>query len=569
MTDFGATLLEAVRHHQAGNLEAAKDGYRQVLEISSSQADALHLLGVIAIQEADNDSAVDFIRQAIDAGVNLAEAHLNLGTALKRLSRFAEALEAFDAANRLKPDFPIIVCNRAHCLVNLRRYQEGLVELDRAVGIAGSIEGLDYDPAAFHSDRGHALQELGRHDEALVEFDTAISLNDELPEVWSNRGSALSELGQLSLAIENFDKAISINPRQVLAHYNKGAVLADLGRNRESIESHERALELVPGLPTAAFGAALGYLRDGDYARGWPLYESRFDLNEMQTASPYLRHPRRWNGTESLVGKRIVLWAEQGLGDTIQFCRYATLVAKQGARVLLFLPESLREICSGIEGVAGTTSIIVQDYDFDFHCPLMSLPTIFGTTLESIPFNEKPYLFTDQAKFERWQVRLGPRLKPRVGIVWSGGSASKIKGRSIPLSEFHVLLDRDLEFISLQKEVRASDRIALDVLSEIKHFGDEQKDFDDAAALIENMDVVVSVDTSLAHLAGALGKEVHVLLPFAADWRWLQDTDRSPWYASARLYRRAADGSWDSVLRQVRQQLVARFVPVMRMKKRW
>jgi hypothetical protein len=224
------------------------------------------------------------------------------------------------------------------------------------------------------------------------------------------------------------------------------------------------------------------------------------------------------------------------------------------------VPESLTSITSGIEGVYRSTATVIQDYDFDYHCPLMSLPGIFGTTVDEVPSSQAAYLLADRERYTQWSAILGPQKKPRVGVVWSGGSASKIKGRSIPLVEFHVLLDRDLEFISLQKEVRDSDRVALSALPEIRHFGAQQRDFEDAAALIENVDVVVSVDTSLAHLAGAMGKETHVLLPAAADWRWLEGSDRSPWYESVRLHRRSAAGNWDDMLRQVKRLLVNRFV---------
>lgn len=560
MTDTSLAFVEAVRLHQQGDLAAARSAYSAVPQGDLAYADAQHLLGVLSLQEGNHSQAIAHIRVALDLGLTLPEAHLNLGTALKRADRFEEALAEFDVVRRLKPNSAYLLCNRAHCLVRLKRFKEALVDQDQALLLAGSPSALDYDLTAFHDDRGLALFGLDRYAEALSHFDAALALDSSSAELWSHRGDTLYELGDLEAALESLDRALELNPRHVLAYVSRGIVFADLLRTQESIASHERALELVPKLPTALFGAGIGYLRAGDYPRGWPLYESRFDLEDLRSASPYLRHPRRWSGKESLAGKRVVLWAEQGLGDTIQFCRYATLVAARGARVYLFVPESLIAVTSGIEGVYRATATIVQDYDFDYHCPLMSLPGIFGTTIDDVPFSQSAYLLADRDRYTHWSDVLGPQRKPRVGIVWSGGSASKIKGRSIPLVAFHVLLDRDLEFISLQKDVRDSDQAALGALPEIRHFGAQQRDFEDAAALIENVDVVVSVDTSLAHLAGAMAKETHVLLPTAADWRWLQDTDRSPWYASVQLHRRSAGETWEPVLRRVKRMLINRFV---------
>jgi hypothetical protein len=299
----------------------------------------------------------------------------------------------------------------------------------------------------------------------------------------------------------------------------------------------------------------LALLLNDDFARGWEEYEWRWEDEHLKRQKPQFKQPL-WLGQESLKGKTILLHAEQGLGDTIQFSRYAKLVSHRGAKVVLQVQKGLKSL---MQSVAGVNWVVEQGEAlpaFDYHTPLMSLPLAFKTSLETIPA-ESVYLECEAVRVEKWKDRLGDKSKPRVGLVWSGNKDHKNDhNRSIALAMLSRILAEEVEFISLQKEVRERDKSALEQVA-VKHFGEELKDFMDTAGLVANMDLVISVDTSVAHLAGALGKPLWVLLPFSPDWRWLLEREDSPWYPSAKLYRQPKIGDWESVIVKVAAELKA------------
>jgi hypothetical protein len=295
-------------------------------------------------------------------------------------------------------------------------------------------------------------------------------------------------------------------------------------------------------------------LSSGKYREGWSLYEARWRVKSLGLKQ-YYPAQRPWLGRESLEGKRILLHAEQGYGDTIQFCRYASLVAARGAHVVLGVPGALKVLMGSLKGVA---EIVAQGGlpSVDYHCPLLSLPLALGTELSSIPA-QVPYLAADGAARRRWRDRLGLHSHARVGIVWSGKpSHTNDANRSLSLEALRPLAQGDVRVVSLQKEVRALDQPTLDQWPEISRLGEEVTDFADTAALVSELDLIISVDTSIAHLAGALGKPVWVLLPYAADWRWLQGREDSPWYPTAKLYRQPAPGKWEEVIERVTADLL-------------
>jgi hypothetical protein len=304
----------------------------------------------------------------------------------------------------------------------------------------------------------------------------------------------------------------------------------------------------------AHWNEALLRLLTGDFSRGWAKYEWRWRNESLALSTRNFSQPL-WLGAEAIDGKTILLHSEQGLGDTIQFCRYVPLVAARGARVILEVERPLHEIMTNL---AGATEVISKGDalpDFDFHCPLLSLPLAFGTHLETIP-SLTSYLRAPGQTLKHWQARLGPKARPRIGLVWSGRPAHKNdQNRSISLRSLLPLLDIEATFVSLQKDVRSDDAAVLKECNDVLHFGDELKDFSDTAALILQLDLVISVDTSVAHLAGALGEPVWILLPYNPDWRWLLDRDDSPWYPSARLFRQQQIGNWAGVIDQVKNEL--------------
>jgi hypothetical protein len=362
-------------------------------------------------------------------------------------------------------------------------------------------------------------------------------------------------LGRLEEALESYARARAIKPDYAEALYNQGNALVMLGRHREALASYERALAIKPDHAEAQWNQGLARLRLGDFRAGWKQYEWRWQRPDGVKSQRSFAQPV-WTGQQSLQGKTILLHAEQGLGDTIQFVRYATLVARRGAKVMLEVQRTLKGLLARVEGVAGIVGRGEELPAFDLHCPLLSLPLAFGTELSSIPASV-PYLAATDDRIETWSARLPPRKGLRVGIAWSGNAKHKDdRNRSIALARLaHLFAAPGVQFVSLQKDARDGEAEVLRDIPGFLDLGPELKDFADTAALISLIDLVISVDTSTAHLAGAMGKPVWVLLPFSPDWRWLLEREDSPWYPTARLFRQPMIGDWESVIGRMRREL--------------
>jgi hypothetical protein len=388
---------------------------------------------------------------------------------------------------------------------------------------------------------------MSRFEDAVASYERALAIRPDFAQALYSRGNALMALNRHDEAIASFERALAARPGYAEALNNRGAALQALNRHQEAIASYEQLLAIKPDDAGVHFNASLARLTLGDLLAGWKEYEWRWKSKHFTSRQRDFTQPL-WLGRESLAGKTILLHAEQGFGDTLQFVRYAPAVARQGARVLLEVPGALRRLFEGFQGVERVIAKGESLPKFDCHCPLMSLPLAFGTTLQNIPC-EVPYLSAPARRVEQWRQQLGTGTKPRVGIVWSGRLTHKNDhNRSIPLSALLPLAGAGVELVSLQKEVRGDDLATLAQFGEIRHFGEELQDFADTAALISLLDIVVSVDTAPAHLAGALGKPVWILLPYRPDWRWLLDREDSPWYPTARLFRQPAIGDWESVI---------------------
>ena len=411
--------------------------------------------------------------------------------------------------------------------------------------------------AEAYSIRGVALQELKRLDEAIASYDQAISINPNHADAYHNRGVALKELKRLNEAIASYDQAISINPNHAEAYSNRGIALIALNRLDEALASYDQAISIKPDYAEPYWNKSLALLLDGQFAQGWQEHEWRWKNEMLSTYKEkrYFLQPL-WLGAETLKDKTILLYAEQGFGDTIQFCRYVPLVTQLGAKVILEVQRPLVKLLNNLEGVS---SIIAKGDTlpaFDYQCPLLSLPLAFKTELNTIPPVLKN-ITSDNEKNSKWQINLAEKLKPRVGLVWSGSTGhGNDHNRSLTLSQLLPYLPSNMDYVCLQKELRDIDKALLAQHPEIQYFGDALEDFTDTAALCELMDVVISVDTSVAHLAGTLGKKTWVLLPYHPDWRWLLDRDDSPWYQSAKLYRQERIGDWDGMLEKIRVDLL-------------
>ncbi len=571
----------AIALQKLGRLEESLDNYDRAIALKSDYAEAYNNRGNVLLELHKANEALESFERALALRPDYAEAHYNRGNALKRLERweaalgsydqsialnatyadahnnrgnvleeldqFDEALSCYDNAIAIRPDHVEAHYNRGTALLELKRFEEALRSFDIALTIKA-------DHHLAFNNRGNALLELQRFDEALASYKASLFLCPNYPQAHNNCGNALQELGRLAESLASFDEAIALQPEFAVAHYNRSAVLKKLKRLDEAIQSCDKAIALKPTFSEAYWNKSLMLLLAGNYRQGWLLYEWRWETDYLKPSWRRFSKPL-WLGDADLVGKTILLHAEQGLGDTIQFCRYANSVKRLGARVLLEVPKTLEKALIGLEGV----DVLVRRGDplpgFDFHCPLLSLPLALRTDLRSIP-SSKSYLKSSDLLKRLWGQRIGPRKRIRVGLAWSGSRTYKgDRYRSMTLLELFSQLPDDFEYFCLQKDVREDD---IDLLSRsgIRHYGDELT-FADTAALIELMDVVVSTDTSIPHLSAALGKPTWLMLPFVPDWRWMLDRDDSPWYPTMRLFRQGADRSWLGVLSRIKAELNA------------
>ena len=426
---------------------------------------------------------------------------------------------------------------------------------DEAEALCREIERLE---GGRHFYAWHLLSVIalhrGRHEAALDLSTRALALDPHHVDVLCNRGAALRNLGRYEEALADYDRAIAANPGHGPAHNNRGVALAALNRHEEAEAAYDRALAVNAGDDRARFNRGLARLIRGDLARGLADFEARWTGSDTQAGQRPMPAPQ-WSGREPLEGRTILLHSEQGLGDSIQFARYVPQVAALGATVLVEAHGGLPPLLAQLPGVAGVFDRGAPLPPYDFHCPLMSLALAFGTTLATIPA-AVPYLRAPPGHVERWRARLGPRSRPRVGLAWSGSTTLRNdRNRSIPLALLAPLRLLPIDFFALQKDVRPGDADALRSGPPIAAYGDELADFRDTAALVELMDLVISVDTAVAHLAGAMAKPAWVLLPWSPDWRWLLDRTDSPWYPTARLLRQSQPGDWEGVVARLAREL--------------
>jgi TPR repeat/Glycosyltransferase family 9 (heptosyltransferase)/Tetratricopeptide repeat len=433
-------------------------------------------------------------------------------------------------------------------------------DFERALQLYDHAIAIDPAHAEAHYKRGNTLKSLGRLHAAIESYDQAIKLKPDYAYAYCNRGVVQRDLGFLDQALSSYDLALEYDALDARSHYNRALLLQERLRWAEALESYDRAIAADPGFADAHYNRSLTLLYCGDLERGWPGYEWRWkNASRLGLGAERAFAQPLWLGEQSLVGKRVLLHAEGGLGDTLQFCRYAPVVAKLGATVYLEVPRPLVALLVDLEGVSQLIATGSPLPDFDYHCPLMSLPLAFETTLDSIPAAQK-YLHAEEDKVRHWAERLETLPRPWVGLAWSGNPNNPIDQiRSMRLTELMEHLPAQVQYFRLQNSVRPEDQAALDAHPNIYPIDDEQLDFVSAAALAECMDIVISVDTSVAHLSAALGKRTWIMLPFVADWRWLRDRDDSPWYPSAKLYRQTLPGDWGPVLDRIAGDLRREF----------
>jgi Tfp pilus assembly protein PilF len=497
------------------------------------------------------EEAERLFRRIVRAEPDHTEALHCLGIALNQLGRPEQALGFLDRALRLYPHSSQAENNRATVLNALKRPAEALASLHRAIAIKP-------DDAELHYNAGNTLMALQRNEEALAAFDKAIALNGNFRQAWQNRGIVLTRLARTEEALANYDRLLALlpaagGPALAETQANKAWALDRLNRRAEALAACDDALAVDPDHALAHWNAAPILLAMGDYQRGWKEWEWRWHDPNFPGRKRHFRQPT-WLGQQEIAGRRLLLYAEQGFGDTIQFCRYAPMVKARGAHVILEAPAPLLPLLRTLDGVDELVATGDTLPDFDMQIPLMSLPLAFDTRLDTIPANV-PYLSADLAKLEEWRAILGPKQGFRVGLAWSGNPTMPSDVvRSAPLEEIEALFLPGVEFVALQKDVRPRDMDAATRLG-VRMFGAQTKDFSDSAALASLMDLVISVCSGPAHLAGALGKPLWLILYSATDWRWLMHREDSPWYPTARLFRQRTALDWRELAERVSGEL--------------
>jgi tetratricopeptide (TPR) repeat protein len=548
----------------SGRPDAALESYDRAVALKPDYAEAWVNRGNALSALGRVEPAVASYDRAIAINPNYAQAHFNRGVALEALERLDAAVAAYERAIALKPDYAEAWSNRGNALRAQGKARVSLDCYDRAVALKPEFAEAWYN-------RGIVLEALRQRGQADASYRRAIALNPSHARAWSNLGSLQHALGRFDEAVSSYTKAIEIDPGFAEAYANRAISLTALKKIDVAIADFDRAMAIKPDDPAAHFGKAVALLMGGDLENGWAHFEWRWKLARAGPLPRDFSQPL-WLGAEPIAGKTILLHAEQGMGDTIQFCRYAKLVADRGARVILEAEEPLLPLLATLEGVSHLVATGSPLPPFDCHCPLASLPLAFGTAISSIPASV-PYLRSDPAKSDYWRRRLGTRTMMRVGLVWSGGfrpdqpeSLDVNERRNIDLARLAALRDSRAAFYSLQKgEPAASEVARLQALSwdgpEIVDFTPELRDFSDTAALIDNLDLVISVDTATAHLVGAMGRPVWILNRFDNCWRWLIDREDSPWYPTARIYRQRTPGDWEGVVARVKRDLQALLPP--------
>jgi len=479
---------------------------------------------------------------------DLAEAHFNRANAAARLGRQQDALEGYDRTLVLKPGFAEAHHARANALEKLGRLSEALDGFSRAAALKPAL-------AEAHNNKGNVLCRLGRHAEAVESYTRAVRARPGYALAWNNLGSALRHLGRLEEALESCDRAIALAPAIAAAHYNRGNVLKALERLPESIESYDRAIALAPEFADAHKNRATTTLLMGDFERGWERYERRNARVSIPPNSGSI-----WTGEENLDGKSLLIWAEQGFGDTFQFCRYASLLADRGGRVTLAVQDPLVAILKCLEPAVAVTGLGNAPAGFDCCISLMSIPHALRTCSHNIPA-AIPYLRADPDRTRQWRDRIGTQGF-KIGICWQGAAGGEVDiGRSFPVRHFETLTDiPGLRLISLQKNAGVEQLRELPAGMNVETFGDTldpgPEAFVDTAAIMENLDLVITSDTAAAHLAGALGRPAWVALSRVPDWRWLLDRSDSPWYPTMRLFRQSRSGDWPEVFAAIKASLL-------------
>lgn len=577
---------EALFAYQNGRLAEAENLCKRLLKTSPKSAPVLELGALVSLSQKKFDLAVELYSRLIKLNPKLPKAYLNRGFALKALGKIDLAIQNYDRAIALAPGDAQSHYNRANALVQAGKFDEAVKGYEKSIGLnpasaeayanLGNVllekgetkDAISNFSRAIDIDQRHgqalygrakALHKINRYEEALKDFDRAIALNKTYFQAFNDKGLVLHDIERFAEALESYDKAISLNSNYVEAFHNRAITLTELNLFDEAMASYDKALALDPNYTPASWNRANLLLLLGRFEQGLQQFESRNSLKIFRELRSY-KEPV-WSEGIGLSGKVLLICHELYLGDMIQFCRYAKLAEARGAKVIISAQDCLREL---LQGLGPAIEIIPENSrpdNFDCHISLMSLPLAFKTVLETIP-QQVPYLHADKARMERWRKRLGD-WGFKIGICWQGSKLSTDKKRSFPLSELHSISKLpNVRLISLQKSDGLEQLAQLPAGMMVETLGD---DFDaggqaflDTAAVMKNLDLVITCDTAIAHLAGALAVPTWVVLKQVPDWRWLLARSDSPWYPTIRLFRQIERGVWETAFAQMESALISK-----------
>jgi tetratricopeptide (TPR) repeat protein len=570
-------LESAIESIRRGEFETAKRILLQITAREPKNFNANHMLGIVSTELNKFEQADKFFKTSLAINAKNPALYKNYGFFLIKAKQFDRAIEQFNIALRLSPNFALVYNDRGNALEKLDKLDEAIADYNRAIALAPGIFGfynnrgnvllkqkqfsqalsdferaIELNPnfADAHCGHGNVLVDLKRYEEALAAYQNALSLEPELENAWLGRGNALVGLKAYDEGLAAYEKALSLKPDLENAWLGRGNVFRDLKRFDEAFAAYGKAVAFEPDFAQAHYNEGFLRLSLGEMELGWRKCEYRWETQQFRDRKRNFSQPL-WLGDNDINDKTILLHAEQGLGDTFLACRYIAKVAALGAKVILEVQPTLKSLLMGLEGV----SMLIGRGDaiphFDVQCPIMSLPLAFRTTIETIP-NMVPYITVRKDAVEKWRSKLSAQ-KLKVGIAWAGNpDFGGDRDRSILLKNILPVTRIDgIQYFSLQKDLRTGDDEILNANPYIVRIDEEIYDFQDTAAIMMGLDLVISSDTSVVNLAGALGRPVWVLLPFMPDWRWLLDRNDSPWYPTARLFRQANAGDWIAVVNDV------------------
>lgn len=579
--------LAGIAAEAAGNLEAARTLLGKAVSLAPTDAAALNNLGGVLKALGQLPAALEHYDRALKITPQFAEAHNNRATVLIALDRADEAIAGFDQAIALKPDYANAYRNRGEALLGLGRTSAALADFDRAIGMRP-------DFTAAHLNRGRALRTLGRQAEAATAFgraatlnptdpvshflrgaqlgllkrypdaliclDSALQSNPDFIEALVTRAGVLLYLDRPDDAIADCRRALALDPQSTVAHTNLGQAHRAMRQDNDALAAFRGASEIQPDYASGHWNAAVVLLQTQPFPAGWREHEWRWQVPDAP--------PRRnftqplWLGETDISGQILFVHWEQGLGDTIQFCRFAPIAAARGAKLVLSVQNPLRGLLSQLSPEIAMVGETETPAAFDCHIPMMSLPLALGTD-GTAWFGGTPYLAADPALSDAWRDLLAHRPGRRIGIAWSGNATQDHdRNRSMALAHLRPVLREDIAWTVLQKDIRPADAAVLRQTLWIDDFSQRVTDFNDTAALIDAMELIITVDTSIAHLAGAMGKPVWLLACFNADWRWPRDDDRSTWYPTMRIFHQRAIGDWPELVTRVEAALAEWIAPL-------